>query len=173
MLVGEAMEYIKIGKIINTQGIKGEVRIFPLTDDLKRFEKLEEAYIGEEKTPITIEKVWYKGNLVILKFKEFDNINDVLKFKEKFIFIDEKDRVLLPKDSYFIYEIVGCTVFDMNGNQIGIVKEVMQSYSNDVYVIKDDTNKKEYLIPAVKEFVKKVNIEDRTIIIYPIEGMIE
>ena len=80
---------------------------------------------------------------------------------------------MLPKDSYFIYEIVGCTVYDMNGNQIGIVKEVIQSYSNDVYVIKDDTNKKEYLIPAVKEFVKKVNIEDRTIIIDPIEGMIE
>ena len=77
MLVGEAMEYIKIGKIINTQGIKGEVRIFPLTDDLRRFEKLKEAYIGEEKIPITIEKVWYKENLVILKFKGFDNINDV------------------------------------------------------------------------------------------------
>lgn len=167
------MEYIKIGKIINTQGIKGEVRIFPLTDDLRRFEKLKEAYIGEGKIPITIQKVWYKENLVILKFKEFDNINDVLKFKEEFIFIDEKDRILLPKDSYFIYEIVGCTVFDMNGNQIGKIKEVIQNYSNDVYVIKDDANKKEYLIPAVKEFVKKVNIEDRTIIIDPIEGMIE
>ena len=99
------MEWIQIGKIINTHGIKGEVRVYPLTDYVERFEELKEIYVGEAKLKLHISSVSYKKGIPILKFKEYDNINDVIKYKNEYIYIDEKNRVELPEGHYFIYEI--------------------------------------------------------------------
>ncbi len=167
------MDYIKVGKIINTHGIKGEVKVFPLTDNIERFDALKKVYLGENKIEIEIENVKYHKGLAILKFKEFNNINDVLNFKDHFIYIDEKDKVELPKDHYFVFDLVGCIVYNTKGEKIGIVDEVLQYAANDVYVVKDEEKNKNYLIPAVKEFVIKVDINNKEIIIDPIEGMIE
>ncbi|MGO1469324.1 MAG: ribosome maturation factor RimM [Tissierella sp.] len=165
------MNYIVIGKIINTHGIKGEVKLDPHTDDLKRYSDLNKIYIGDEKDPVEIENVRYHKNMVLLKLKEFNNINEVLFLKGEKIYIDEIDRVKLPDDKYFIYELIGCKVFDIEGKFVGDIKEILQNPSNDVYVIKD--KEKEYLIPAVKEFIKEVNIIEKKVIIDTIEGMIE
>lgn len=165
------MEYIVIGKIVNTHGIRGDIKIYPYTDDIKRFSSLNNIYIGKEKLSFEIDSIKYHKGMVLLKLKEFDNINEVIHFKDELIFIDEQDKVKLPKDNYFIYELIDCKVFDVEGNSLGYIKDVLQNSSNDVYVIKDEN--KEYLIPAVKEFVKEVNIIKKTIIIDPIEGMIE
>ncbi|WP_223376011.1 ribosome maturation factor RimM [Schnuerera sp. xch1] len=167
------MDYIKIGRIINTHGIKGELKVYPLTDDITRFDDLEIIYLGYDKAKFEIERVKYFKELVILKFKEFNNINEVLKFKDEFIYIDVKDKVKLPEDHYFIFDIIGCTVFDTEGKKIGIVNDVIQSTSNDVYTVKNMETGKEYLIPAVKEFVVDVDINNEKITIDPIEGMIE
>lgn len=167
------MEYIKVGRIINTHGIKGEVKVYPLTDNINRFERLKTVYIGDNRLEVEIEKVKYHKGIVILKFKEFFNINEVLKFKEDFIYIDEKDKIDLPQDHYFVFDIVDSTVFNTDEEKIGIVTQVIQSTSNDVYVVKSHDKNKEYLIPAVKEFVIDVDIENKRIIIDPIEGMIE
>lgn len=166
-----SIKFIKIGIIINTHGIKGELKINPLTDDIKRFDKLNNIYIGEEKVEYNIEKVKYIKNFPIIKLKEFDNINDVLKYKNNYIYIDKEDLVELPKDYYFIFDIIDCKVYDIENNFIGIVEDVITYSSNDVYVVKN--NDKEYLIPALKRFVKSIDIEDKKIIIDPIEGMIE
>lgn len=167
------MDYIKVGRIINTHGIKGEVKIFPLTDNIERFNDLKKAYLGDNKLKVEIEKVKYYKGFAIIKFKEFDDINDVLKFKDHFIYIDEEDKVNLPKDHYFIFDIVGCTVYNTEGEKLGIVAEVIQYAANDVYVVRDEEKNKNYLIPAVKEFVIEVDIHNKKIIIDPIEGMIE
>ncbi|SCL83257.1 ribosome maturation factor RimM [Sporanaerobacter sp. PP17-6a] len=167
------MEWIQIGKIINTHGIKGEVRVYPLTDYVERFEELKEIYVGEAKLKLHISSVSYKKGIPILKFKEYDNINDVIKYKDEYIYIDEKNRVELPEGHYFIYEIIGCDVYDNFQNIIGKVKDVLQLSSNDVYVVKDKDSDKEYLIPAIKDVVKAVDIKNKRIIIKPMEGMIE
>lgn len=167
------MDYTIIGKIINTHGIRGEVKIYPLTDSLDRFDYLKKAYLGDEKLPVIVEGVKSHKGIVILKFKEFSNINDILKFKDSYLYVDEENRVVLPKDHYFISDLLNCQVKDTNGNFLGNIKDVIQGYSNDVYVVIDENKGKEYLIPVVKEFVKDVNIVERLIVIDPIEGMIE
>jgi len=172
-LAGENMDYIQVGKIINTQGIKGEVKIYPLTDDISRFDELEKVYIGEEKVLVYIEKNWSKKEFVILKFVGYDDINEVLKFKNEYLYIEEKDKIKLEEDSYFIFDIVGCNVLDIKGNRIGIVTQVITNTGNDIYIIKSEDNSKNYLVPAVKQFIKKVDIENKEIIIEPIEGLIE
>lgn len=167
------MEHIVVGKIINTHGIRGEVKVFPLTDDVKRFDLLNYAYIGEEKIKVHLESAKYYKNLAILKFEEYSNINEIEKFKNELIYIDEKERIVLPENHFFIYELINSKVFDTEMNLIGILTDIIQNASNDVYVIKDDKVKKEYLIPAVKKFIIEVDIKNKKIIIDPIEGMIE
>lgn len=167
------MDYTIVGKIINTHGIRGEVKIYPLTDNLDRFDYLKKAYLGDEKLPVIIEGVKFHKGIAILKFKEFSNINDILRFKDSYLYVDEENKVILPQDHYFISDLLNCQVKDTNGNLLGIIKDVIQGYSNDVYVISDENKGKEYLIPVVKEFVKVVNIVEKLIIIDPIEGMIE
>lgn len=165
------MEYIVVGKIVNTHGIKGDIKIYPYTTDMERFSILKKAYIGQDKLSVEIENIKYHKGMILLKLKGFNNINEVLKFKDEFIFVDELNKVKLPKDNYFIYELIDCKVFDLDGNSLGYIKDVLQNSSNDIYIIKDKD--KEYLIPAVKEFIKEVNIVEKKVIIDPIEGMIE
>lgn len=167
------MDYVQIGKIINTHGIKGELKLYPLTDDINRFSYLKIAYLGDNKLKVQIENVKYHKNMVIVKFKEFNNINEVLSYKDEFIYVDEEEIIKLPKNHYFIFDIVDCQVFNTAGEKIGIVTDVIQSASNDVYVVKNVEKNKEYLIPAVKEFFVDIDINNKRIIVDPIEGMIE
>lgn len=160
---------IQIGKIANTHGIRGYVKVIPLTKNMYRYDDLKEVFIDGAK--FEIEDVWYKKDVVMVKFKGYDNINDVICYKNKFIQIDEKDLIGLDQDEYFIFDIVGLQVYLANGKYLGEVKEVLQPGANDVYVIK--TKKSDVLIPAVKEIVKDINVKENKMIIDPIEGMIE
>lgn len=167
------MNYTIVGKIINSHGIKGEVKVYPMTDDIERFSNLEKAYIGDSKKEVHLKSVKYHKGFPILGFEEFDDINQILKYKDELIYIDDMDRIILPANHYFLYDLIDCQVFDTKDNKIGFIKDVLQNVSNDVYLIKDDTNHKEYLVPAVKEFIKSVDVDSKRIIIDPIEGMIE
>lgn len=172
-MAGENMDYTIVGKIINSHGIKGEVKVYPLTHDIDRFSYLKYAYLGEEKVKVEIHSVKYHKGIVIIRFKEYDDINQILKFKDMDIYVDEDNKIILPKDHYFIYDLINCQVFDVKGNNIGYISDVIQAASNDVYVIKDPEKNRDYLIPVVKEFVKQVDIDNKKVIIDPIEGMIE
>ena len=167
------LNYVQIGKIVNTHGIKGELKIYPLTDNIYRFDHLKTAFLGERKIKVKIQNVKYHKKFVILKFKEFNDINEVLQFKEEFIYVDIDETIDLPEDHYFIFDIIGCQVYDTSNNLIGTVVEVIESVGNDVYVVKNIDNQKEYLIPAVKEFFTLIDVASKKIIIDPIEGMIE
>lgn len=167
------MEYTIIGKIINTHGIKGEVKVFPLTTSIGRFDHLKTAYIGEKKLKVELEKVKYHKNLAILKFKEYNDINEILSLKDNFIYVDEEGIVVLPENHFFIYDLLESQVFDLESNLIGTIVDVIQGPSNDVYVVKSIEKDKDYLIPAVKQFIIDVNVADKKVIVNPIEGMIE
>lgn len=166
-------DFTIVGKITNTHGIKGELKIFPITHDVERFNQLKSAYIGGKKIKVNLEKVRYHKGLAIIKFNEYSDINDVLKFKDEFIYVANEDRIKLPENHFFISDLLDCQVFDQDSNLIGILIDILKGPSNDVYVVKNMEKNKEYLIPAVKEFVTQVNTIDKKIVIDPIEGMIE
>lgn len=167
------MDYTIVGKIIGSHGVKGDVKVYPITNDIKRFSSLKKAYFGDDKIEVSLESVKYHKDMVILKFREFHNINEVLIFKDEYLYINTEDRIKLPNDSYFIHDLIDCNVYDTSGKIIGILKDVIQGDSNDLYIVKNDKIKKEYLIPAVKNFIKEIDIRNKKIIIKPIEGLIE
>lgn len=165
------MQYTAIGKIINTHGIKGELKIYPLTDDISRFDSLKTAYIGEDKLIVNAVGVKYNKDMPIIKLNEFNNINEVIKFKNEYLYVDDNNLMKLADDRYFVFDLLDCKVEDIKGDFIGIIKDVIENPSNDTYLIVNDD--KEYLVPAVKEFVKDIDIDNKLIIIDPIKGMIE
>ncbi|MFA5575785.1 MAG: ribosome maturation factor RimM [Tissierellaceae bacterium] len=165
------MEYTIIGKIINSHGVKGEVKVYPLTDDVTRFNHLKKAYVGDRKIELVAEWARYHKNLVILKFRDYDDINKILAFKDNFLYVRDDDRVNLPENHFFIYDLLGSHVYDMDSIFIGNLVDILQGAANDVYVVRDRENK-EHMIPAVRQFIKDVNIAEKKIIIDPIEGMI-
>ncbi|MBS3995524.1 MAG: 16S rRNA processing protein RimM [Alkaliphilus sp.] len=166
---------LKVGKIVNTQGIKGELRVYPLTDYKERFEELEWVYIeGIDNQKFHIENIKYKNNLAILKFENIDNINQAEEYKGKYLLIDREYARKLPEDTYFIVDLIGVEIHTMQGEKIGVLDNIIQSGGNDIYEIisvKDD--RKKFLIPAVAEFVKKVDIKNKRIYVDLIEGLIE
>ena len=161
--------HVRVGLIINTHGVRGELLIKPLTDDPRRFEKLNQVFVENDTfAPASfyeIEYVRFQKEKLLVKFKDFDDLNRVLPLKGKYIAIDEKDIVPLPEDSYFIFDIIGCEVYSTPGEFLGTVTDVIETGSNDVYVVRPvDGSQKEILIPAVKSVVKSVSVKDKKII---------
>jgi 16S rRNA processing protein RimM len=157
-------EELTIGQIINTHGVKGELKVHPLTDDIKRFKKLKYVLVdGEEK-----KVVWVKpqNDKVILKLEGVESIEEAEKLKSKYLKVKREDAAKLPEGRYFVVEIIGSRVTDTNGKYIGEVKEVIFTGSNDVYWVKGE---KDVLIPVIESVVKDINIENSSITIEPVE----
>jgi 16S rRNA processing protein RimM len=162
------MKLISIGKIVGTQGNKGEVKVLPLTDFPERFKKLEEVYLGE-KRKVQIKGVRYHKGKIILKFSGCDSLGEALQLKGEMLRLEEKDAVKLPEGFYFIHDIIGLDVFALEGKHLGKVKEIFSTPSNDVYVIKNEA--KELLIPATKEVVKEINLKEKRMEINLMKGL--
>ncbi len=167
-------DYLEIGQIVNTYGIKGFVKVVPFTDDITRFEKLKSVYIdikGKLKE-FTIEEVKYSKNMVLLKFKEIPDINDAEKYRNYYIKISRNNAIKLPKDTYFIADLIGLDVYDENSNNLlGKVDDIFPTGSNDVYVVKDELGK-QILLPGTKEVIRLVDIENGKIFVNLIKGLI-
>lgn len=166
-------QLIEIGKIVNTYGIKGFLKIVPYTDDITRFEDLESIYIeikGSLKTVI-IEEVKYNKNLVLLKLKGIDDINTAEVYKSCSIKIDRKDAVKLPEDSYFIIDLIGLNVYTDNNEELGSIIDVYQTSANDIYVVKNEMGK-QVLLPAIGDVIKNVDIENKKMIVHLMDGLI-
>lgn len=155
-------EIFNIGKIVNTHGVRGEVKVLPLTDDMKRFDDLNEVSIGGKN--YIIENRKYQKDRVILKLQGIDSIEETAKIRNKYIEIERKDVVELPDDTYFISDIIGCRVIDTDEFEYGKVFDVIQTKNNDVYWVK---GKKEILIPVLKEIVTDINVDEGVITIRP------
>lgn len=164
-------DYIKVGKIVNTHGVKGCIKCIPLTDDLERFEELEYVYTEKDNIKRTIDDVWYQKGLVCLKLKDIDDMDKAESFKDTYISIVEDQLRVLPANSYYLFDLEGMDVYSNNGDYIGKISEIYQTGANDVYEVKN--NKNSYLIPAIKDVVKSVNVQDKKMIINVIEGLLE
>ncbi|MDD3227181.1 MAG: ribosome maturation factor RimM [Tissierellia bacterium] len=164
-------DYIKVGKIVNTHGVKGYIKCIPLTDDLERFEELEYVYTEKDNIKRTIDDVWYQKGMVCLKLKDIDDMDKAELFKDTYISIVEDQLRVLPEDSYYLFDLEGIDVYSNNGDYIGKISEIYQTGANDVYEVKN--NKNSYLIPAIKDVVKSVNVQDKKMIINVIEGLLE
>ncbi|NLM04389.1 MAG: 16S rRNA processing protein RimM [Clostridiales bacterium] len=167
------MKYLKVGKILNTHGIKGMLKIQSLTDYDERFEELEWVYIQGYSEKLYIDKISYRSKDILLSFKNYDDINKVEKFKGKYVLIDESQKRELPEDTHYIADLIGLDVYTVEEKYLGKVIDILQTGSADVYIIKDGKTNKEIMIPAVKEFIPIVSLEEGKIIVNPIEGMIE
>lgn len=165
---------LQVGIITTTHGVRGEVKVFPTTDDAKRFKKLKQVILdtGKEEVNLEIEGVKFFKQLVILKFKGLDSINDVEKYRQKSLYVTRENAVRLSRDEYFIADLIDLKVLDENDEEIGIVKDVMQTGANDVYVI-DMSDGRELLLPAIKECVLEVNVESGYVKIHIMEGLLD
>lgn len=164
-------DYLMVGVIANTHGVRGEVKVYPTTDDVNRFKKLKEIYMGEEKAPLHIQSVKFQKNMVILGFKEYTSLNEVEGLRNKELFVDRAHAVKLQKDEYFISDLIGLKVVTDEGADLGELTDVMTTGANDVYVVKT-TDGKEVLLPAIKECVLKVDMNERVMSVHIMEGLL-
>lgn len=165
--------YLRVGVISSTHGVKGEVKVYPTTDDPQRFKELKQVFLdtGGNLIPLDIEGVKFFKQMVILKFKGLDNINDVEKYRNKDLLITRDNAVKLEEGEYFIYDLIDSDVFTENGERLGILTEVITNAANDVYVVKMD-NGKELLLPAIEECILNVDIENKKVNVHLMNGLL-
>lgn len=165
---------LQVGVIANTHGIRGEVKVFPTTDDVTRFKRLKEVLLdtGKEYLPLEVVQARFFKNLVILKFKGVDNINDIEKYKGKSLMVTREHAVDLAEDEYFIADLIGLRAVSDEGEELGILDDVLQTGANDIYVIRKPGTD-ELLVPAIHDCVKKVDLEAGEITLHLLEGLRE
>lgn len=157
-------QFLTVGKIINTHGIRGELKVKPTTDDVNRFKSLKEAYIDEKE--VVVSGCKFQPGKVILKIEGIESIEEAERLKNKLIKVKREKAVQLPEDTYFAVDIIGCEVYEETGNKIGTVDDIIYTGSNDVYWVKGEN---EVLIPALKDIVLEIDINNKKIIIKPLD----
>ena len=168
----EKLTVFRIGQIVNTQGLKGEVRVYPYTDDINRFDELEYFYIDKNlNNKYEVERVRYKGNMVIMKIKDIDSIELAEKLKTKNMYIGREQGRELEEGEFFVSDLIGLDVFTVDGEKVGVLKDVLQHAINDVYVV--SSGEKEHLIPSIEKFVPTIDLDQNKMIIDPIKGMLD
>ena len=167
-------DLLRVGVIANTHGIRGEVKVYPTTDDVMRFKTLKNVILdtGREKMDLKISSVRFFKNMVILKFKGIDNINDIEKYKGMDLLVTREDAVELEEGEYFLCDIIGADVVTEDGKPIGVLQEVLQTGANDVYVVKTEKGK-EVLLPVIPSCVLDVDIENKTVTVHVLPGLME
>ncbi len=165
-------DLLQVGAIASTHGVRGEVKVFPTTDDVKRFKKLKQVKLdtGKEYLDLEIESVKFFKQMVILKFKGFDSMNDIEKYKSKTLWVTREHAVKLQKDEYFVADMIGMEVYLEDGTLFGTLKDVLPTGANDVYVVESEEHG-EVLLPAIKECILKVDVAARRMEIHPMKGL--
>lgn len=167
-------QLLRVGVISNTHGIRGEVKVFPTTDDASRFDSLKEVILdtGKEQLTLHISGVKYFKQFVILKFKEYNNINDIERYKGKDLYVSRENAVPLEEDEYYIADLIGCKVVTDEGNDLGELIDVMQTGANDVYVVKTK-DKGEVLLPYIDDCILAIDIENKEIKAHIMPGLLD
>ena len=167
--------YLRVGIFTSTHGIKGEVCVYPTVDDKTRFRLLKHVFFdtGKGMKEMEVESVRFHKNLVLIKFSGYDEINQILPFKGMSLFIDRKDAVPLPEGRYYIADLLGCRVVTDEGRDLGVVRDVLETGANDVFVVRGEKNgaPKDYLIPHIDECVRNVDIEQALITVHMLDGL--
>ncbi len=157
-----ADRHIIIGRIGAAHGIRGEVRVNPMTDFPERFHDMTEVYV--DNALLEIEAVRYHGDKILMKFMGYETRNDAETLKGKMLSVPRSEAMPLNEGEYYTFDIIGLDVFDVDGNALGKVTNVLETGSNDVYVVKSDDGK-EILVPALKAVVKEINIDESRMVV--------
>ncbi|HJB87578.1 MAG TPA: ribosome maturation factor RimM [Candidatus Dorea faecigallinarum] len=167
-------ELLQVGVVTQTHGIRGEVKVFPTTDDAGRFRDLKKVFLdtGREKLPLEIQGVKFFKQFVIVKFKGLDTINEVERFRRCPLLVPREDAVPLEEDEYYIADMIGMQVETEDGKAFGILKDVMETGANDVYVI-DSISHGEVLVPAIKECIRKVDVAEGKMTVHLMDGLVQ
>lgn len=166
-------ERLEIGQIVNTFGIKGEVKVNPFTDDIRRFDELKKVYIKSKSInkEYKIEQVRYHKNMVLIKFEGVNSPEEAEILRNAFLEIARSDAIALDEDTHFIVDILGLEVYTDEGKLLGKVDDIYNTGANDIYVVKDELGK-QILLPSIKEVIKEINLENGKITVHLIPGLI-
>ncbi len=164
---------LEVGQIVNTFGIKGEVKVTPFTNDIKRFDDLKKVYVTSRKDSklYKVESVRYHKNMVLLKLEGINNPEDAEILKNAYLEINREDAIPLEEGTYFIADLIGLEVHTDEGKLLGKIEDIFNTGSNDIYVVKDELGK-QILLPGIKEVIKDVQLENAKIIVHLIPGLI-
>ena len=165
-------DLLQIGVLTTTHGVRGEVKVFPTTDDPMRFKKLKQVILdtGKEQIELEVAGARFFKNLVILKFKGIDNINDVEQYRQKSLYVTRENAVPLGENEYFIADLIGLKVVSDEGEELGDLSDVLQTGANDVYVVSKE-NTPDLLIPAIRDCIRQVDIENGTMQVHLLAGL--
>lgn len=165
-------QFLQVGVISSTHGIRGEVKVFPTTDDAARFKKLKKVLLdtGKERLELEIQSVKFFKQFVILKFRGIDNINDIEMYKGKSLLVAREDAVPLGDGEYYVADLIGMEVFTDEG-RFGVLKDVMETGANEVYIIDSDEHG-EVLLPAIRQCIQDVDVEKKIMKIRLLDGLI-
>lgn len=167
-------ELFRVGVISNTHGIRGEVKVYPTTDNVRRFDDLKEVILdtGKEQLNLHVTSVKYFKNMVILKFKEFDNINDIIPYKGMDLLVTRENAIPLEEGEYYIADIIGSKVITDKDKILGTLTDVLQTGANDVYVVKTKDGK-EVLLPSIEECILDRDIENKIVKVHIMKGLLD
>ena len=165
---------LRVGVIVKTHGIRGEVKVYPTTDSPDRFDEVREIILKQNNHTryLEVEKARYFRNLVILKFKGIDSINDVEAFRGAELYVDRKYGVPLEEGEYYIADIIGLKVITDDGNELGTVRDVLETGANDVYIV-DAPSGKEILLPAIRQCILNVDLTQDIMTVHLLEGLLD
>ena len=167
-------QFLRVGVISSTHGIRGEVKVYPTTDDPERFLDLDEVILhtGREHKILEIEGVKFFKNQVILKFKGYDNINDIEKYLKKDLLVDREHAVELGENENFIADLIDMEVVTDEGKVLGTLTDVIETGANDVYAVKTPEGK-EILLPAIRDCILDVNVDEKRMTVHVMEGLLD
>ena len=165
-------KYLEIGQIVNTFGIKGMVKVKPFTDNIKRFDKLKKVYIENKngRKEYEIEELKYHKEMVLIKFKGIENPEDANLLRESYLTVNRDDEDPLEEGTYYIVDMIGLEVETDEGEKLGNLVDIFNTGSNDIYVVKNELGK-QILLPAIKDVIKKIDMEKRKMIVHLIAGL--
>ena len=164
---------LEIGQIVNTLGIKGFVKVNRFVDDISRYDDLEKVYVrrNKELKEMEVEEVKYHKNMVLLKFKGIDRVEDAELLRNSYLEVDRENAIELQEGEYFIADLLGLNIFDEEGKELGKLEDIFNTGSNDIYVVRTEDGK-QLLLPAISEVIKEINLEESKIVVHLLEGLI-
>ena len=167
-------DLLRVGVITSTHGIAGEVKVYPTTDDANRFKKLKKCILKTERETMELDIAGVKffKNMVILKFKQFTNINEVEKFRNGELYVTRENAMPLEEGEFYICDLIGLNVVDEDGNTIGVISDVLQTAANDVYEVETPDGKK-HLIPAIKQCILNVDLDNKVMNVHIMKGLLD
>ena len=163
---------LEIGQIVNTFGIKGFVKVKPFEEDVLRFDDLEKVYLkrNKELKEMEVEEVKYHKNMVLIKFKGIDRVEDAELLRNSYLEVDRENAIELEDGEYFIADLLGIDVYTEEGETLGKLEDIFNTGSNDIYVVKAEDGK-QLLLPAISEVIKEINLKENKIVVHLLEGL--